>query len=46
MAEDDRHILDEPPPLLGTWTRVYVCVLGYLVCLIGLFYIFTVRFAP
>ncbi len=37
---------DEPPPVLGTWRRVYVFVIVYLACLIGAFYLFTVHFAP
>ena len=37
---------DEPPPILGTWARVYIFVLCYLVCVIGLFRYFTVHFEP
>jgi hypothetical protein len=37
---------DGPPPVLATWPRVYAFVVAYLVCLIGLFYLFTVHFAP
>jgi len=37
---------DDSPPALSTWPRVYAFVLGYLVCLIGLFYLFTRYFAP
>ncbi len=36
---------DEPPPLLGTWRRLYSAVLAYLVFLILLFYVFTRAFA-
>jgi hypothetical protein len=32
---------DEPPPFLGTWRRVYVGVLIYLVFIITAFYFFT-----
>ena len=32
---------DEPPPFLGTWKRVYIGVLLYLVALISVFYLFT-----
>jgi hypothetical protein len=32
---------DEPPPFLGTWRRVYVGILIYLVVLITGFYLFT-----
>jgi hypothetical protein len=36
-----REAPDEPPPFLGTWTRVYRAVLVYLVILILGFYVFT-----
>lgn len=36
-----RHVLDEPPPFLGTWKRVYVAVLLYLVLLIVIFDLFS-----
>lgn len=32
---------DEPPPILGTWPRFYAAIVGYLVTLITLFYLFT-----
>jgi hypothetical protein len=32
---------DEPPPFLGTWKRVYIGVLLYLVAIISVFYLFT-----
>jgi hypothetical protein len=37
---------DDPPPVLGTWARVYLFVLCYLALLIALFYLFTRRLAP
>jgi hypothetical protein len=37
---------DEPPPVLGTWPKAYLFVLGYTVVLISLFYFFTQYFAP
>jgi len=37
---------DEPPPVLGTWARVYVFVLCGLVAVIGVFYWFTAAFRP
>lgn len=47
MTEPDSHpIPDEPPPVLGTWPRVYVFVLLYLAAVILGFYLFTVHFAP
>jgi hypothetical protein len=32
---------DEPPPFLGTWRRIYVGVLIYLVVIVVAFYLFT-----
>jgi hypothetical protein len=34
-------VIDEPPPFLGSWRRVYVVVLVYLALLITLFALFT-----
>jgi hypothetical protein len=39
-------ITDEPPPVLGTWPRVYAFVVVYLAVLISLFYLFTKLFEP
>jgi len=33
-------MIDEPPPILGTWPRLYAAVLVYLLVLIVLFYWF------
>jgi hypothetical protein len=35
----------EPPPILGTWPKVYLFVIGWLALLIVLFYWFTQYFA-
>ncbi len=40
-----KQILDEPPPFLRTWRRVYVAVLIYLAILIAAFYAFTKAFS-
>jgi hypothetical protein len=32
---------EEPPPILGSWTRIYAAVVVYLVTVITLFYTFT-----
>lgn len=32
---------EEPPPILGTWARVYTVVIGWIILLITLFYWFT-----
>ena len=36
----------EPPPILGSWPRVYLAVLGWLALLILLFWLFTRAFTP
>jgi hypothetical protein len=46
LRNDDRKMLDEPPPVLGTWPRVYTFVLCYLAVVIAAFYAITVHFAP
>lgn len=38
---DARELRDEPPPFLGSWPRVYVAVLVYLVLIIAACYGFT-----
>jgi hypothetical protein len=43
---DEPQIRDEPPPILGTWPRVYVFVLVFLAALIAVLYAFTLYFAP
>ncbi len=41
-----RVVIDEPPPFLGTWKRVYVGVLIYLALLILTFYLFSRAYSP
>jgi hypothetical protein len=36
-----RQVVEEPPPFLGTWARVYAAVLGYLALLITALYALT-----
>jgi hypothetical protein len=36
-----REPIDDPPPFLGSWRRVYGAVLLYLAALIGLLAVFT-----
>jgi hypothetical protein len=43
MSEE---IIDEPPPVLGRWSRVYAVILCELAVVILAFYLFTVHFAP
>ncbi len=42
--EPVKHVIDEPPPVLGAWPRVYVFVLCWLAVVISLFYLFTRSF--
>jgi len=42
----EKVILDEPPPFLGTWNRVYLFVLIYLAAVIFLAWLFTLHYAP
>jgi hypothetical protein len=37
-AQPVRQVLDDPPPFLGTWRRVYIAVLCYLAILIASLY--------
>jgi hypothetical protein len=45
MATDRKQILDDPPPILGTWRRLYTVVLVYLALIIVSFYVFTRAFS-
>ena len=38
--------MDEPPPFLGTWKRVYAFIVCYLAVVIALFAWFTRSYAP
>jgi hypothetical protein len=38
---EPRDVPDEAPPFLGTWKRVYIAVLVYLVVIITAFYLFS-----
>jgi hypothetical protein len=42
---EQKAIVDEPPPALGTWPRVYAMVLVYLVVVIVTFYLITRKLA-
>ena len=42
---DHRDVPDDPPPVLGTWPRVYAFVLAYLAAIITLFYGITRMFS-
>jgi hypothetical protein len=45
MQADREHVVDDPPPFLGSWRNVYTAVLLYLAALIVIFYAFTRAFA-
>ena len=40
----DERAAEDPPPILGTWPRVYAAVLIHLAALILLFWLFTETF--
>ncbi len=44
--EPHKEVIDEPPPFLGTWPKVYAFVLVWLVGVIVLFYWFSRAFLP
>ena len=46
MEERERQVVDEPPPVLGSWPKVYRFVLIYLAVVIALFYWFTAAYRP
>jgi hypothetical protein len=35
-----RAVIDAPPPFLGSWARIYVAVIVYLITLITAFWFF------
>ena len=37
---------EDPPPFLGSWRRVYLAVVAWLVILIAVFYLFARGYAP
>ena len=41
----EREVIDEPPPFLGTWPRLYIAVLLYLVALITALWLFGKSYA-
>ncbi len=48
-GDDDLRVRasdDEPPPLLGSWPRVYVAVLCYLALVIFAFWLFEKAVSP
>ncbi|MEO7651137.1 MAG: hypothetical protein ABIZ80_11765 [Bryobacteraceae bacterium] len=45
MSVTTKEMPDEPPPILGRWSRVYSGVLIYLAVLIAVFYVFAKTFS-
>ena len=45
MNANPHPMPDGPPPVLGTWKRVYIFILIYLAAVIAAFYAFTAYFA-
>jgi len=41
MEADEKNKNEDLPPIAGTWNKLYALVIGELVTLIILFYIFT-----
>jgi hypothetical protein len=44
MDDKSKDIIDDKPPFLGSWNKIYLFVFGELVILILLFYLFTKAF--
>ena len=44
--EEVRQVIDEPPPFLESWPRVYVVVIIWLIVIIAVFYAFTRAWTP
>ena len=44
-SESKPEQLEDAPPVLRTWQRVYLVVIGWLVFLIAVFYLFARGFA-
>lgn len=42
----EKPVIDEAPPVLGSWPRVYGFIIGWLITIITLFALFTRAFAP
>jgi hypothetical protein len=45
MADKPKDIMDDRPPFLGSWNKIYLLVFGELVFLVVLFYFFTKAFS-
>jgi hypothetical protein len=45
MDDKSKNMIDDKPPFLGSWNKIYLFVFGELVILILLFYLFTKVFS-
>jgi hypothetical protein len=45
-SEHLKEVIDEPPPFLERWPRVYIFVICWLAVVITLFYVFSRAFLP
>jgi hypothetical protein len=45
MNDKSKNIIDDKPPFLGSWNKIYLLVFGELIFLIALFYFFTKVFS-
>jgi hypothetical protein len=45
MTDTPKDIMDDRPPFLGSWNKIYLLVFGELVFLVVLFYFFTKAFS-
>lgn len=43
--DNPEHSNDEPPPILGSWARLYSVVIGALAVEVLIFYLFTRAFS-
>lgn len=45
MNDELENQIEERPPFLGSWNNIYALVLGELIVIIALFYLFTKAFS-
>lgn len=45
MIDESKEIIEDKPPFLGSWNKIYLFVLGELVILILFFYLFAKAFS-
>ncbi len=45
MEDNPKNMIDDKPPFLGSWNKIYLLVFGELIVLIILFFLFTKAFS-